>query len=177
VRRRVLPALAVTLSPQQTVEINREKRAGGRLGFMVPVLVLLGAPLTLVRSQFPNILKPDEPENDDPELGTFATAVDDSFELSLDDQGFVQTVFVYRECLLIEGEPFSFRSSRKEIRKSLGAPQSSGNERIVAPLGPKGAWDRYLRSTHFVHFQFQYGGSALQMITYMTLKRAPRTTS
>jgi hypothetical protein len=49
-------------------------------------------------------------------------------------------------------------------------------EKMVDVVGPQGAWDRYLFPTHAVHFQFQYGSSAVELITYMTLGQARRVT-
>jgi hypothetical protein len=144
---------------------------------MSPAVELLGLPLDEVCLRHPDLVI--VPRGDGPaDSGARTSAVEPSggYELLFDDADRVDTVFVHRNGTILEGEDFSFRTLRKALRRQFGEPESSGEEGVFDYLGPQGAWDRYFFPTHAVHFQFQYGSSALELITYMTLEQARRVT-
>jgi len=145
---------------------------------MSPAAELLGKPLAEALARFPQLIVPEQEEpSQNPEARRSAVDPLGGFELLVDGAGVVDTVFVHRDVAVIEGEPFSFRTLRKALRREFGEPESSGDEGVFDYIGPQGAWDRYLFSTHAIHFQFQYGSSALELITFMTLEMARRVTA
>ena len=143
---------------------------------MSPAVELLGKPLDAACARFPDLIVVPRGDSQNAETRTSATDPLGGYELLVDAAGLVDTVFVHRDCPIIEGETYSFRTLRKALRRQFGEPESSGEEGVFDYLGPQGAWDRYFFPTHAVHFQFQYGSSALELITFMTLEMAQRVT-
>jgi hypothetical protein len=144
---------------------------------MSPAVELLGQPLGAASARYPDLIV--VPRGAAPaESGARTTATDPlgGYEMLVDEAELVDTIFVHRDCPIIEGEPFSFRTLRKALQRMFGEPESSGDEGVFDYIGPQGAWDRYIFPTHAVHFQFQYGSSALELITFMTLEMARRVT-
>ena len=144
---------------------------------MSPAAQLLGNPLSEALARFPQLIVPEPIESSpNPEARRSATDPLGGYELLVDGAGRIDTVFVHRDCPIIAGEPFSFRTLRKALRRMFGEPESSGEEGVFDYIGPQGAWDRYFFPTHAVHFQFQYGSSAVELMTFMTLEMARRVT-
>ena len=59
----------------------------------------------------------------------------------------------------------SFSMNREEVRKLLGEPDRSGEEGEVLFLGKKPAWDSFFEGSFRIHVEYNFGQSALQLIT------------
>jgi len=63
--------------------------------------------------------------------------------------------------------------SRPRVRELLGAPESSGEEKMLPLLGMKPAWDRFRVKEGFVHVSYRLHGPGLSVVTLMTQQGTP----
>jgi hypothetical protein len=116
----------------------------------------------------------DEPETiQENDTRGYAIHPDGEFEVVFDGNGFVDTVFVYRESSLLDGL-VRFSDSRQELLKQFGKPSLSGQERFDKALGLLGAWDRFDYDDWSLHFQYQPGSVHIKQVTVMTADVARR---
>jgi len=65
------------------------------------------------------------------------------------------------------------RSTRTDVRRSLGRPSRSGEPQNLPPLGRYGGWDRFDSKTLSLHFQYSEPEEEIELITVMVADIAP----
>lgn len=65
------------------------------------------------------------------------------------------------------------RSTRADVRKSLGTPSRSGEAQTLPPLGRYGGWDRFDSKVLCRHFQYSEPEEEIELITIMMADIAP----
>lgn len=65
------------------------------------------------------------------------------------------------------------RSTRTDVRKSLGTPSRSGEPQTLPVLGRCGGWDRFDSKILCLHFQYSEPDEEIELITVMMANIAP----
>jgi hypothetical protein len=113
------------------------------------------------------VVHDDPSEIQVPDTYAYVTDPDGEFEIVCNGNGVVDTVFIFRQSLLLDGM-IGFGKSRSEILEQLGVPNASGAEKVVKYLGEQGAWDRFDYAEWSIHLQFMFGSDRLEKLTVMT---------
>lgn len=97
----------------------------------------------------------------------YVSAVDGSFEIRLNENKVIETIFLYPTDKKFRLEGYTADTPRNEIRKKMGLPTSQGNN--IKPLFGKGliSFDRYDMEHVNLHFEYSDNDSKIRMITLM----------
>lgn len=107
--------------------------------------------------------------------GWCVMAQDQSYELLLNEEERIRTIFLYpqkgTESFPMYG--FTTQTSREEVRQKLGTPTSQGEEQRISILGKNGAYDRFDNPQRCLHIEYTLGQPKIKMITLMLPEVAP----
>lgn len=151
------------------------------LDLLIP---LVGQPVTaagvqslIAAGQLESSTEPDLEEGESPR--SFLSCPAGGYQLSHAD-GYINTLFVF----LVPTDEFrafngtltaglSAASSRSDVKRALGNPERSGEAKTLPILGRKGAFDRYIRGSLRLHFEYTEPDERIRQITVMTADNAP----
>ncbi len=95
-------------------------------------------------------------------------------ELRCDGDDKVNTIFLYSdEYFGFDESVLPFTSSRRQVMQRLGSPSKSGGKISDPILGEFGAWDRFTKSEHTIHVEYQLNTDRIRKFTLIRANVVP----
>lgn len=111
-----------------------------------------------------------EPVCDDLEEGEklhdSVSAVDCSWEISLGENGLIETIFIHNPDKLANYTGISSTSTNAELEHRFGEPSSSGPQQEVELFGKYGCWERYDKDGYSLHVQHEVDSGVIELATF-----------
>ncbi len=107
------------------------------------------------------------------QLHDSVSAVDSSWEISLDENQLIKTIFIHNPDKLAIYTGISSTTTNAEIEQRFGEPSSSGAQQEIELLGKYGCWERYDKDGYSLHIQHEIDSFEIKLVTVMISEVAP----